>query len=247
MGAFQRLPKGRPWGGFHSPWRCWACRPCWARWCRPSITSTTATQPRSCRSSLRTRRQAWWWKRWFTMVPTATAGFRKRFFHPLRLPRHRQMQEPQPPQQPLQPLQLPQPRTQQQNIHHRHHPHPHLLLPHPRQQQQQQRAQEEEEEEEQQRQTQRPEEEQALQTKSEPPQSSGRRRQQDRVQYFWMPPILTKLSLPPDHMPELKTSPSSNAGAQDRLTHFCLDIFLFQGHHFSPFEKDPGKNLPSKF
>merc|ERR1711936_1205354 len=182
MGAFQRLTKGRPWGGFHSPWRCWACRPCWARWCRPSITSTTATQPRSCRSSLRTRRQAWWWKRWFTMVPTATAGFRRQFFHPLRLPRHRQMQEPQPQQQ-------------QQ------------LGP----QQAQQRAQEEEEEEEQQRQTQRPEEEQALQTKSEPPQSSGRRQQQDRVQYFWTPPILTKLSLPPDHMPELKTSPS---GAQ---------------------------------
>merc|ERR1712110_770395 len=176
MGAFQRLPKGRPWGGFHSPWRCWACRPCWAlSWCRPSIMSTTATQPRSCRSSLRIRRQAWWWKRWFMMVPTATAGFLRLFFHPLRLLRHRQMREPQPPQQP---------------------------------QQAQQRAQEEEEE--QQRQIQGPEEELALQTKSEPPQSSGRRQRQDRVQYFWTPPML-----PTPFLPEHKTSLLPRRGAQN--------------------------------
>merc|ERR1712110_58674 len=232
MGAFQRLPKGRPWGGFHSPWRCWACRPCWAlSWCRPSIMSTTATQPRSCRSSLRIRRQAWWWKRWFMMVPTATAGFLRRFFHPLRLLRHRQMREPQPPQQ------SPQPRTQQQNIHHRPHPPhpllhpllrplppPHLLRPHPqqqrrRQQQQQQQRQmgpqqaqqrAQEEEEEQQRQIQGPEEELALQTKSEPPQSSGRRQRQDRVQYFWTPPML-----PTPFLPELKTSLLPRRGAQN--------------------------------
>merc|ERR1712051_659944 len=181
MGAFQRLPKGRPWGGFHSPWRCWACRPCWAlsSW-TPSTMSTTATQPRSCRSSFQIRRQAWWWRRWFMMAPTATAGFRRQFFHHLPL--------------------LPHPLL-------RLLPPPHLLRPHPQQRQRQrqqqlgtQRAQGEEE------QRQRPlepeeEEELALQTMLEPPRSSGRKQLRDRVQYFWTL----------DHLPELKTSPFSRA------------------------------------
>merc|ERR1712037_492218 len=160
MGAFQRLPKGRPWGGFHSPWRCWACRPCWAlSWWTPSTMSTTATQPRSCRSSFQIRRQAWWWRRWFMMVPTATAGFRRQFFHPLPLLR------------PLPPPHLLRPHPQQQQ----------------RQRQQQLGTQRAQEEEEQRQQPLGPEEEGelALQTTLESPRSSGRRQLQDRVQYFW--------------------------------------------------------------
>merc|ERR1712141_582962 len=83
MGAFQRLTEGRPWGGYRSPWLCWACKPCWAWWWTPSIMSTMATQLKSCRSSLRTRRQAWLWKRWFMTELTATAGFRRLPFHRL--------------------------------------------------------------------------------------------------------------------------------------------------------------------
>merc|ERR1712183_261858 len=205
MGAFQRLPKGRPWGGFHSPWRCWACRPCWAlSWWTPSTMSTTATQPRSCRSSFQIRRQAWWWRRWFMMVPTVTAGFRRQFFHHLPLLRHRLMREPQQPQQPQPPQ--PQQRTTQQNIHHRPHPPhpllhphpllrllppPHLLRPHPQQRQRPLGPEEEEE--------------LALQTMLEPPRSSGRKQLRGRLQYFWTL----------DHLPELKTSPLSMAVAQN--------------------------------
>merc|ERR1712051_442189 len=222
MGAFQRLPKGRPWGGFHSPWRCWACRPCWAlsSW-TPSTMSTTATQPRSCRSSFQIRIQAWWWRRWFMMAPTATAGFRRQFFHHLPLLPHRLMREPQQPQQPQPPQ--PQQRTTQQNIHHRPHPllhphpllrlllPPHLLRPHPqqrqRQRQQQLGTQQAQGEEEQRQRPLEPEEEEelALQTMLEPPRSSGRKQLRDRVQYFWTL----------DHLPELKTSPLSRAGAQN--------------------------------
>merc|ERR1712051_916615 len=170
-----------------------------------------ATQPRSCRSSFQIRRQAWWWRRWFMMVPTATAGFRRQFFHHLPLLPHRLMREPQQPQQPQRPQPPPQ-RTTQQNILHRPHPllhplpPPHLLRLHPQRQRQQrqqlgtQRAQGEEE------QRQRPlgpeeEEELALQTMLEPPRSSGRKQLRDRVQYFWTL----------DHLPELKTSPFSRA------------------------------------
>merc|ERR1712183_758480 len=161
MGAFQRLPKGRPWGGFRSPWHCWACRPCWALWWTPSTTSTMATLPRSCRSSLRIRRQAWWWKRWFTMEQTATAGFLRRFFHHLPL-------RPHPLLRPLPP--------------------PHLLRPHPqrrrqRRQQQRQQGTQRAQEEGQQRLEQLGPEEQAPQTMLEPPPSSGRRQRQDRLQY----------------------------------------------------------------
>merc|ERR1712037_565766 len=209
MGAFQRLPKGRPWGGFHSPWRCWACRPCWAlSWWTPSTMSTTATQPRSCRSSFQIRRQAWWWRRWFMMVPTATAGFRRQFFHHLPLLRHRLMREPQQPQQP-QPPPPPQ-RTTQQNIHHRPHPQQQQ-----RQRQQQLGTQRAQEEEEQRQQPLGPEEEGelALQTTLEPPLSSGRKQLRDRVQYFWTL----------DHLPELKTSPFSR-------TLYAWTCFLCQGH-----------------
>merc|ERR1712186_219004 len=161
MGAFQRLTEGRPWGGYRSPWLCWACRPCWASWWTPSIMSTMATQLKSCRSSLRTRRQAWLWKRWFMMELTATAGFRRLHFHRLPVPlRHRltrgQQQQQQQPQQP------PQLRILPQNIHHRLppplHPLPHLPLRlHPQQQRQQQQALEKRRaQEEAQRQTQRP-------------------------------------------------------------------------------------------
>merc|ERR1712066_265264 len=226
MGAFQRLPKGRPWGGFRSPWRCWACRPCWALWWTPSTTSTTATLPRSCRSSLRIRRQAWWWKRWFTMGQTATAGFLRRFFHHLPL-RHRLTREPQQQQQ-QPPPQQPQLRIQQQNIHHRPppphlhlllHPHPLLLRPHPqrqrqpRQQQRQQGTQRAQEEGQRRLGPQGPEE-QALQTMSEPPPSSGRRRRQDRLQYSWtLQTLPTFLLLDP--LPKLKTSPMSRTEAQN--------------------------------
>merc|ERR1712242_206122 len=121
MGAFQRLPKGRPWGGSRSPWRCWACRPCWvpwwtpaltstspcwafrrcwAWWRRPSTTSTTATRLRSCKSLSQTRRQEWLWKNWFTVGQTATAEFLRQYFHhhhlhPLRLHPQQQQQQQQ--------------------------------------------------------------------------------------------------------------------------------------------------------
>merc|ERR1712228_1014511 len=170
MGAFQRLTEGRPWGGYRSPWLCWACRPCWAWWWTPSIMSTMATQLKSCRSSLRTRRQAWSLKRWFMTELTATAGFRRLHFHRLPVPlRHRltqglQQQQQQPQQQP------PQLRILPQNIHHRLPPLPHLPLRlHPQQQRQQQQALvKQRAQEEAQRQTQRPlqerEEAQAQQT-----------------------------------------------------------------------------------
>merc|ERR1712045_640514 len=148
MGAFQRLTEGRPWGGYRSPWLCWACRPCWAWWWTPSIMSTMATQLKSCRSSLRTRRQAWLWKRWFTTELTATAGFRRLHFHrlspvPLRHRLTRGLQQQQ--QQPQQPPQL---RILPQNIHHRLHPQ--------QQRQQQQALEKRRAQEEAQRQTQRP-------------------------------------------------------------------------------------------
>merc|ERR1711920_274453 len=209
MGAFQRLTEGRPWGGYRSPWLCWACRPCWAWWWTPSIMSTMATQLKSCRSSLQTRRQAWLWKRWFMMKLTATAGFRRLHFHRLPVPlRHRltrgQQQQQQHPQQP------PQLRILPQNIHHRLPPPPHHLLRlHPQQQRQQQqvlvkqRAQEEA-----QRQTQRPlqerEEEQAQQTMRQQHQFSGWRQQQARPRCSSIPPTLPPLLLRRPR--ELKTS-----------------------------------------
>merc|ERR1712038_997097 len=208
MGAFQRLTEGRPWGGYRSPWLCWACRPCWAWWWTPSIMSTMATQLKSCKSSLRTRRQAWLWKRWFMMELTATAGFRRQHFHrlsPVPL-RHRltrglqQQQQQQPP---------PQLRILPQNIHHRlPPPPPHLLLLHrhpplhplphhplrlhPQQQ----------------RQTQRPlqerEEEQAQQTMQQQHQFSGWRQQHARPQCSSIPPTLPPLLLRSPR--QLKTS-----------------------------------------
>merc|ERR1712088_702076 len=185
MGAFQRLTEGRPWGGYRSPWLCWACRPCWAWWWTPSIMSTMATQLKSCRSSLRTRRQAWLWKRWFTTELTATAGFRRLHFHRLpvllRLHRH----------PPLHPLP--------------HHP----LRLHPQQQRQQQQALvKQRAQEEAQRQTQRPlqerEEEQAQQTMQQQHQFSGWRQQQARPRCSSIPPTLPPLLLRSPR--ELKTS-----------------------------------------
>merc|ERR1711936_317459 len=226
MGAFQRLPKGRPWGGSRSPWRCWAFRPCWAWWQRPSTMSTTATRLRSCRSSLQIRRQEWLWKRWFMMGQIATAGFLRRYFHHLHL-RLRLMQELQQPQQQQQ--QQPQPTIQPQNIHHHPPPPPppHLLLRppppplrpllhplrlHPQQQQQQRQqllgTQQAQEEEQRQLQGQLGQEGQALQTTLEQHQSSERRQQQDRLQFSWTPQIL--LPLLQHHLPKLKTSPISS-------------------------------------
>merc|ERR1712083_970593 len=176
MGAFQRLTEGRPWGGYRSPWLCWACRPCWAWWWTPSIMSTMATQLKSCRSSLRTRRQAWSLKRWFMTELTATAGFRRLHFHRLPVPlRHRLTQGLQQQQQQSQ-QQPPQLRILPQNIHHRLPP-PHHHL-HPQQQRQQQQAPvKQRAQEEAQRQTQRPlqerEEEQAQQTMQQQHQFSG--------------------------------------------------------------------------
>merc|ERR1711936_1324975 len=220
MGAFQRLTEGRPWGGYRSPW------PCWAWWWTPSIMSTMATQLKSCRSSLRTRRQAWSLKRWFMTELTATAGFRRLHFHRLPVPlRHRltqglQQQQQQPQQQP------PQLRILPQNIHHRLPPPPHHLLLlhrhpplhplphlplrlHPQQQRQQQQALEKQRaQEEAQRQTQRPlqerEEEQAQQTMQQQHQFSGWRQQQARPQCSSIPPTLPPLLLRSPR--ELKTS-----------------------------------------
>merc|ERR1711993_147657 len=225
MGAFQRLTEGRPWGGYRSPWLCWACRPCWAWWWTPSIMSTMATQLKSCRSSLRTRRQAWLWKRWFMTELTATAGFRRLHFHRLPpVPLHHRLMRGLQQQQRQQ--QQPQLRILPQNIHHRLlPPPPHLLLLHrhpplhplphhplrlhPQQQRQQQqvlvkqRAQEEA-----QRQTQRPlqerEEEQAQQTMQQQHQFSGWRQQQARPQCSSIPPTLPPLLLRRPR--ELKTS-----------------------------------------
>merc|ERR1712226_251335 len=203
MGAFQRLTEGRPWGGYRSPWLCWAC------WWTPSIMSTMATQLKSCRSSLRTRRQAWLWKRWFMMELTATAGFRRLHFHRLPVPlRHRLT------------------RGLPQNIHHRlppppppllllhrHpplHPLPHLPLRlHPQQQRQQQQALEKRRaQEEAQRQTQRPlqerEEAQAQQTMQQQHQFSGWRQQHARPRCSSIPPTLLPLLLRRPR--ELKTS-----------------------------------------
>merc|ERR1712024_23503 len=212
MGAFQRLTEGRTWGGYRSPWLCWACRPCWAWWWTPSIMSTMATQLKSCRSSLRTRRQAWLWKRWFMTELTATAGFRRQHFHrlspvPLRHRLTRGLQQQQ--QQPQQPPQL---RILPQNIHHRlpPPPPPHLLLRlHPQQQRQQQQALvKQRAQEEAQRQTQRPlqerEEAQAQQTMQQQHQFSGWRQQHARPQCSSIPPTLPPLLLRSPR--ELKTS-----------------------------------------
>merc|ERR1711874_164505 len=202
MGAFQRLTEGRPWGGYRSPWLCWACRPCWAWWWTPSIMSTMATQLKSCRSSLRTRRQAWLWKRWFTTELTATAGFRRLHFHRLPVPlRHRLTRGLQQQQQQQQPP--PQLRILPQNIHHRLPPPPPPLLPlhlHQQQQRQQQQALvKQRAQEEAQRQTQRPlqerEEEQAQQTMQQQHQFSGWRQQQARPQCSSIPPTLPPLLL----------------------------------------------------
>merc|ERR1711997_104057 len=194
MGAFQRLTEGRPWGGYRSPWLCWA----W--WWTPSIMSTMATHLKNCRSSLRTRRQAWLWKRWFMTELTATAGFRRLHFHRLspvplrhRLTRGLQQQQPQQP---------PQLKILPQNIHHRlPPPPPHLLLLHrPQQQRQQQQALvKQRAQEEAQRQTQRPlqerEEAQAQQTMQQQHQFSGWRQQQARPQCPSTPPTLPPLLL----------------------------------------------------
>merc|ERR1712061_222322 len=182
MGAFQRLTEGRPWGGYRSPWLCWACRPCWAWWWTPSIMSTMATQLKSCRSSLQTRRQAWLWKRWFMIELTATAGFRRLHFHRLPVP----LRHP-----PLHPL-------------------PHLPLRlHPQQQRQQQQALvKQRAQEEAQRQTQRPlqerEEAQAQQTMQQQHQFSGWTQRQARPQCSSIPPTLLPLLLRRPR--ELKTS-----------------------------------------
>merc|ERR1712203_1252448 len=151
-----------------------------------------------------------------TMGQTATAGFLKRYFHHLPLHHHlmRELQQPQQRQQ----QQQPQPTTQPQNIHHHPpplhppprplHPHPRPLRLHPQQQQQQQRqllgTRRAQEEEQQRLQGQLGQEGQALQTMSEPLQSSERRQQQDRLQFSWTPQIL--LPLLQHHLPKLKTS-----------------------------------------
>merc|ERR1712088_1069582 len=160
MGAFQRLTEGRPWGGYRSPWLCWA----W--WWTPSIMSTMATQLKNCRSSLRTRRQAWLWKRWFMTELTATAGFRRLHFHRLspvplrhRLTRGQQQQQ----------------RQQQQAL-------------------EKQRAQEEAQRQTQ-RPLQEREEEQAQQTMQQQHQFSGWRQQQARPQCSSIPPTLPPLLL----------------------------------------------------
>merc|ERR1712130_177851 len=177
--------------------------------------STTATQPKSCRSSLRIRRQEWWWKKWFMMEQTAIAGFLRQFFHLLPL-RHRLTQEPQ--QLQLQPQLQPQLRTQQQNIHRRHPPHPPLLHPHPQRQQQRQQQQQQQgtqrAQEEGRRRLQGPQgpEEQVLQTMPEQPRSSGRRQRQDKLQYS----STLQIFLPLDHLVKLKTSLMSRTGAQNQ-------------------------------
>merc|ERR1711936_565960 len=197
MGAFQRLTEGRPWGGYRSPWLCWACRPCWAWWWAPSIMSTMATQLKSCRSSLRTRRQAWSWKRWFMTELTATAGFRRLHFHRLPVPLHHRLPPPH----------------HHLLLLHRHpplHPLPHLPLRlHPQQQRQQQQALvKQRAQEEAQRQTQRPlqerEEVQAQQTMQQQHQFSGWRQRQVRPQCSSIPPTLPPLLLRSPR--ELKTS-----------------------------------------
>merc|ERR1712141_560561 len=175
-----------------------------------------ATQLKSCRSSLRTRRQAWLWKRWFMMELTATAGFRRLHFHRLspvplrhRLTRGLQQQQQQQPQQ-LRILpqnihhRLPPPPPPPLLLLHRHHPlHPLPHLPlrlHPQQQRQQQQALEKQRaQEEAQPQTQRPlqerEEEQAQQTMQQQHQFSGWRQQQARPCCSSIPPTLPPLLL----------------------------------------------------